>query len=586
MAEPGDVAPAGDGETVTGASILRRTVRRQRARMITSTIFFCIHQLCETMVPIAIGMIVGVAIETGDAGAMIASLLGLVGLFVVLSYAFRFGARIIVVGIEREAHAMRVEVAAKVLHPRGVRTELVSGELLTVATSDAEKTSWILDVLARTAAALTAVVVCAVALLIIDVPLGLAVLIGTPVIMFVLHKAAPLLTRRATAQQAEVARVSAMATDLVSGVRPLRGIGAEDAAATRFVGSSRTALGATLTLAKANSTFQGVSAAISALLSAGVAGGAGLLALQGRISVAELIAVVGLAQFLIEPLGMMSRLPGVAAVVRGSADRLALVLNAKHLVAEGDLAVDDPSVNGLTLNGIGYRSLVGVDLEAAPGEIVGVVAIAARDGDALAAVLSGQLAHDDYEGSVTIGKYPMRELSLDSVRSTLLVEPHNTDLFAGTLRSNITLDRDENPESPRIPLDRVLAASAAHDVVAIHERGLDHEITDRGSTLSGGQRQRVALGRALAADAPILVLHDPTTAVDAVTENHIAQGIADLRHEPGGPAAQTTLVISTSPALLAVTHRVIVIDEGQVVASGVHADLAVTDERYRQAVLR
>lgn len=185
--------------------------------MIFSSLFFCAHQFCETMVPVAIGLIVARAIDTGDGSAMIVSLFGLAALFVVLTYAYRFGARIIIVAIEREAHMMRVEVAARALHPRGVRTELVSGELLSVSTSDAEKTSWILDVIARTAAAITATVVCAVALLVIDIPLGIAVLVGTPLIMFVLQRAAPLLTRTATAQQAEVARVSGMATDFVSG---------------------------------------------------------------------------------------------------------------------------------------------------------------------------------------------------------------------------------------------------------------------------------------------------------------------------------------------------------------------------------
>ncbi|MGB3370303.1 MAG: ABC transporter transmembrane domain-containing protein, partial [Rhodococcus sp. (in: high G+C Gram-positive bacteria)] len=256
--------------------------------MIISSLFFCVHQFCETMVPVAIGLIVGRAIDTGDGRAMIVSLFALAGLFVVLSYAYRFGARIIIVAIEREAHMMRVEVASRVLHPRGVRTDLMSGELLTVSTSDAEKTSWILDVIARTVAAITATVVCAVALLIIDIPLGLAVLVGTPVIMYLLQRAAPLLTRTATTQQAEVARVSGMATDLVSGVRPLRGIGAEGAASARFDESSRKALTATMKMAKANSIYLGFSTTVSALLSVGIAGTAGFFALQGRISVGEL----------------------------------------------------------------------------------------------------------------------------------------------------------------------------------------------------------------------------------------------------------------------------------------------------------
>ncbi|QCB50009.1 ABC transporter ATP-binding protein [Rhodococcus sp. PAMC28707] len=546
--------------------------------MIISTVFLCVHQFCETMVPVAIGLIVGRAIDTGDGTAMIISLLALAGLFVVLSYAFRFGARIIVVAIEREAHMMRVEIAGRVLHPRGVRTDLVSGELLSVSTSDAEKTSWILDVIARTAAAITATLVSAIALLVIDIPLGLAVVIATPVIMFGLQRAAPLLTKAATAQQAEVARVSGMATDLVGGVRPLRGIGAEDAASARFFASSRTALSATMKMAKANSIYLGFSTTVSALLSVGIAGAAGLFALQGRISVGELITVVGLSQFIIEPLTTMSRLPGVAAVVRGSADRLALVLGADHVLAEaGSVA---PPATDIAAAGIAYRSLDGFDLSAAPGELLGVVALRPQDGEALAAVLSGQISEDDYLGTVTIGGLGIGELGLADARRTVLVEPHNTDLFAGTVRTNVSAGRAREDHE----LDRILAASAATDVVAMHEHGLDHAVTDRGASLSGGQRQRVALARALSVSAPVLVLHDPTTAVDAVTEHSIAAGIKELRHS--ADRAQTTILITTSPALLAVTDRVVVVDDGRVVAEGTHHDLAVTDERYKGAVLR
>ena len=562
----------------TGGAILRRTVRRRRTRLMVSSLLFGVHQLCETMVPVAIGLIVSRAIDTGDVTAMIVSLVGLAALFVTLSYAWRIGARIIVVAIEREAHDVRVEVAGRVLDPRGLRTDLSAGELLTVSTSDAEKESWILDLIARVFASAVAVVASAVALLIIDIPLGLAVVIGTPVILIALQRLAPLLTRAATAQQAEIAGVSGMATDLVSGVRPLRGIGAEDAATQRFVTSSRTALAATLRLARANNVYQGLAAAVNALLAVGIAGTAGWFALQGRISVGELITVIGLSQFVIEPLTGLSKVPGVVAMVRGSADRLALVLGADHVLPQSDSAV--PSGTDLTVDEVGFRSLDGLTFSAAPGEMLGIVAYRPQDGEALAQVLSGQISESDYTGTVRIGGIATGDIDLRRARETVLVEPHITDLFAGTVRSNVTAGRAQ----PDAELDRVLEASAATDVVELHEAGLDHAVTDRGASLSGGQRQRVALARALSVDAPVLVLHDPTTAVDAVTEHTIARGIAELRHT--GSAAQTTILITTSPALLSVTHRVLVVDDGRVVAEGTHHDLASSDALYKETVLR
>ena len=562
----------------TGSAILRRTVRRHRTRLIVSSLLFGVHQLCETMVPVAIGLIVSRAIDTGDITAMIASLIGLAALFVTLSYAWRIGARIIVVAIEREAHLVRVEVAGRVLDPRGLRTELSAGELLTVSTSDAEKESWILDLIARVFASAVAVLASAVALLVVDIPLGLAVVIGTPVILIALQRLAPLLTRAATEQQARVAGVSGMATDLVSGVRPLRGIGAENAATQRFVTSSRTALAATLKLARANSVYQGLATTINALLAVGIAGTAGWFALQGRISVGELITVIGLSQFVIEPLTGLSRIPGVVAMVRGSADRLALVLGAEHVLPPSESVV--PPNTELAVDEVRFRSLDGLTFRAAPGEMLGVVAHRPQDGEALAALLSGQISDADYSGEVRIGGIPAGRIDLRRARETVLAEPHITDLFAGTLRSNVTAGR----QRPDADLRHVLQASAATDVVDLHEAGLDHAVTDRGASLSGGQRQRVALARALSVDAPVLVLHDPTTAVDAVTEHTIARGITELRHNRS--AAQTTILITTSPALLSVTHRVLVLDGGRVVAEGTHHDLASSDAQYREMVLR
>jgi putative ABC transport system ATP-binding protein len=126
----------------------------------------------------------------------------------------------------------------------------------------------------------------------------------------------------------------------------------------------------------------------------------------------------------------------------------------------------------------------------------------------------------------------------------------------------------------------VLAAASLDDVLAVVDGGIEGVLTDEGRSLSGGQRQRVALARALATDAPVLVLHEPTTAVDTATEHRIAGGVRSVR------AGRTTLVVTASPPLLAIADRVVLIADGQVVAEGPHADLAATDDRYRQIVLR
>ncbi|MFC9355599.1 ABC transporter ATP-binding protein [Rhodococcus sp. NPDC057014] len=572
-----------------GTAILRRTLVRNRGRLGIGTVLVCLHQVAETLVPISIGVIVDRAVATGDVFALVVWLCALALLFLVLTAAWRYGARFIVVAMQNEAHRLRMEVAHRILDPRGVRTDLRAGELLSVSTSDADRAAWIADITPRAAAALTAAIGSAIALLLIDVPLGLAVLIGTPVILGLLQLAAPLITRRATDQQAAVARASAMATDLVSGLRPLRGIGAEVPASRRYRAASRDALGATLHTAKSSAVFAGVSMTVSALLAVGVAGFAGWFALEGRITIGELITVVGLSQFFIEPLGVLAGLPGFLALARASADRLALVLDAEPLLPAGSGRTLDGSE--LSLTGVSYRSLSGLDLRVTPGELLGVVAYRPQDAEALAALLSGQIPPDRYDGELTVGGVRLSDADLSHARRTLLVEPHNGDLFSGTVASNVTAGR---PGATPSEVQAALSASAAVDVVDAHPEGLDHEVADRGSSLSGGQRQRVALARALVAQSPVMVLHDPTTAVDAVTEHTIAGGIADLRHrtvalDPTSPTVagrQTTILITSSPALLSVTDRVVVLDDGTVAGEGTHSQLATENANYRQAVLR
>jgi putative ABC transport system ATP-binding protein len=174
----------------------------------------------------------------------------------------------------------------------------------------------------------------------------------------------------------------------------------------------------------------------------------------------------------------------------------------------------------------------------------------------------------EHTGKLLVGGTAIEELYIDAVRRTVLLEQHDTDLFEGTLRSNLLVESDE--------LDRVMTAAGAADLID----ELDRPLADRGQSLSGGQRQRLGLARALLAEPPVLVLHDPSTAVDAVTEELLAEGLAEVRE------GLTTLVLTSSPALLGKMHRVVVVSEGSVVAEGIHAELAVDDAAYQEAVLR
>jgi putative ABC transport system ATP-binding protein len=175
---------------------------------------------------------------------------------------------------------------------------------------------------------------------------------------------------------------------------------------------------------------------------------------------------------------------------------------------------------------------------------------------------------------VRVGGQELADLSVEAVREHMLVNPYDGEIFAGTLRTNI------DPSGTGRMIPEAVEASMLTDVVALHREGLDHPVRDRGANLSGGQRQRLSLARALAADTDVLVLHNPTTAVDAVTEQLIARNVAKLRR------GRTTVVITSSPALLDAADRVLVLDDGVITAEDTHRNLLATDAAYCLAVAR
>ncbi|MET7863082.1 ABC transporter ATP-binding protein [Micromonospora taraxaci] len=563
---------------ISGSVVLRRALRRQRRRVVLGIVLLCAHQATEALVPVAIGLIIDRAVATGDVAALLLSLAGLAALFTALAFAYRTGARLAYAAVEHEAHTTRVEIVRSALDPRGHRSGLRDGELLSVTASDAELSALVVRVAGLTAAAFTAIVVAAIALLVVDVPLGLGVLIGVPLLLFALQRMAPLLTRRSTSQQEALAATTALAVDLVTGLRVLRGIGAQDHAARRYAGASRHALDVTLRAATTKGLHLGLTTMVNGLFLAAVAGVAGWLALQGRLTIGELVAVVGLAQFIAEPVQTLGYCVQLFAMARASAARVARVLGAAPVLAPGDAGPPTPSPSRLALDAVSHAGLDTVSLRVRAGEILGVLAYDPSEAEALVALLAGRVHHADYRGTLYVDGVPVEDLHIDAVRTVVLVEPHDVALFEGTLRANLSADGNVDDSVLRA----AVRAAAAEDVLTAHPDGFDRRLTERGANLSGGQRQRIGLARALVADPPVLVLHNPTTAVDAVTEALLAEGLASVR------AADTraTVLITTSPALLHVTHRVAVIDKGRVVAEGPHERLLASDTRYREEVLR
>jgi putative ABC transport system ATP-binding protein len=585
---------------LTGGRLLAGVFSRQRRRVIPGAFFWAGHQTCEALVPVAIGLTIDYAVRTSDASVMIIAAVGTFALFILLTTCWRTGAWFLAQGVQEEGHQFRLQAVRRMLTGSGIETERTSGEVLSITTSDATQAAEVLESGSWVVAALVGLAVSAFLLLRIDWALGLGVLIGVPVLVLLLNALGPLVERRTANQQEAVGLAAGVAADLLGGLRPLRGFGGVPEGVRRYARSSRTSLRAQVGALRAEAGFLGATTFTSGVLLAAVAGVAGWFALEGRITVGELITVVGLAAFIADPVLNLAGSVFILAVARASAGRLAEVLTAPVRASEGTLPVSPGPLQLVDVTAGPLRSL-SVTVE--EGEVLGVVAADVVAAETLNGLLTG-LSRPE-RGAVLLGGEPLSELSVASLRTELLVEPHTVDLFGRSLAEAVDSGADRSERERTAALEAAAVGALAHD--------LDRPLLDHGMNLSGGQRQRIALARALLADRTVLVLRDPTTAVDAVTENAIAAGIRRLRHpsssadallgaptqavhhvrdsteecvtESGaGERRRSTVLITTSPPLLGSCDRVLFLADGEAV-EGTHAELLERSD-YAAAVLR
>ncbi|MFD8115979.1 ABC transporter ATP-binding protein [Streptomyces microflavus] len=561
------------GADTSGRGVIRRAVKGQRRDVVVGSLLGAAHQTGEALVPVLIGLIVDRAVVRPDGGAFAAWLVVLAVVYAMLSYGFRFGARAGERAAEQAAHQLRLDVVRRVLAPHGgAEAGRPPGALVNVATEDARRVGALNMALTLGIAAVVGVVAGAVLLLRASVPLGLLVLIGAPVLMALGHYLARPLEHRSEAEQERAAHASGVAADLVAGVRVLKGLRAERAAVARYRTTSQASREANVRAARAAALQTGLMLTLTGAFIALVALVGGRLVLSGSIGLGALVSAVGLALFLPGPISVLAWVGAELARARASAARIADVLAAPGETAGGSAEPATPATGELRLHGLGHAGLDGIDLTVRPGEHLGVVVTDTADAVTLLHCLARRCDPD--RGRIELDGTPVTELAPAALRSALLVAEHDAQLFDGSLLDNVTAAAPAGAD-PRPAMD----AAAVDEVAATLPGGTAGRIGERGSSLSGGQRQRVALARALAADRSVLVVHDPTTAVDAATEARIATGIRRAR------TGRTTVLVTSSPALLAATDRVVLIDGGTITAEAPHEELVRDHPVYRTAVL-
>lgn len=551
------------------------TTRGVRRRIIPGTILIVLHQLAEVAVPVVVGTAIDRGIAHRDPVQLALWLGVLVIVFVVLATSYRLGSLLVLRGVEEAHHDLRVRATARILDPRGFgdRRRPV-GELLGIAGSDVEGVSRGVLLFVYPIAELLAVAGAGAVLFAISWPLGLAVIVGGPVFLLLLDGLGRTLRRRTEGEQRVTAEAATLAADAISGLHTLDALGASRRAASRYRAASAAALGAALSARRAEASFVATSNTLTGVFVVGIGLLAATMALQGAMTLGELISVVGIVQIVMGPLEALAVNVGVVwARSTASARRLLSLLTAPAARSVRAVPDDAPGAttagaDPLVVSGVAGAHLRDVSFAVAPGEIVGVVA-PPDEARELVEMLGGRIR--PRAGSVTAGR-DLAHVSPAHVPTLVAAVPHDAHALSGTVLENVV-----GGIRHRGRAETALTSAAFDDVLAGLPGGIHSPVGPAGRALSGGQRQRLALARAYASQTPVLVLHEPTSSVDAVTELAIAER---LRAAAGRRAL---VVVSTSPQLLSRADRIIVLQGGIVVAEGTHTELREHSPDYARA---
>jgi len=393
-------------------------------------------------------------------------------------------------------------------------------------------------------------------------------------------------SKRLRAREGDLASV---AQEMLSSIRVVQTYGRSSYEERRFAEQSRSAMGAALEAASLKAKFSWVVAVMEAVAISAVAWLGLRLTLRPNapVSVGTLVLFIILIQNMFKPTRKIIREWTVIGKIFAAVERIAEVLDREATVRDEPGAVDAPPFDGrVAFRHVDFSyqldaedaedgdaetrvALRNVSFEIAAGQVVALVG-ASGAGKSTVAQLIPRL-YDPDSGTVLVDGTDIRQFTLDSLRAQISVVLQETVLFSGTVAENIAYGREDATHEEVVEAAR--KANADPFVIELPD-AYDTVLGERGANLSGGQRQRIAIARAFVRDAPILILDEPTTGLDAAAADQVVRGLETLME------GKTTIIISHDLHLVRDADLILVLEEGQVVQSGSHADLVARKGPY------
>ena len=473
----------------------------------------------------------------------------------------------------------------------GYHDHTQTGQLMSRASSDLNQVQQFVVMIPITISNVIQLLTITVVLLMSDPVLAIVALLPLPFVNVASRHFSTRIHPLVLAVQVEQAQLASVVEESVSGIRVVKGFGAESVQYEKLLQEANDIQTVSLKAAGIRSRFL---PAIDLLPSLGlitVLGFGGHRVLQGKLSIGDLVAFNIYLTMLIWPMrniGMM--------VALGQRAAAALVRVHEVLATEPEIAspknptrlpklTDDTSQQTSQPRGtvsfnhvrFGYDEahpvLDDISLTIKGGESVAIVGATGSGKSTIVRLLLR--FYDVNAGHITIDGVDIRKLDLGELRRSVGVVFEDTFLFNDTVRANIAFAK---PDADQSTLERAAKLAGAHDFIIALPNGYDTQIGERGFSLSGGQRQRVAIARAIVADSRVLVLDDATSAVDPSKEHEIREAMRTVM------TGRTTIVIAHRPGTIALADRIVLLDNGKIAATGTHQELISSSERYREVL--